>query len=165
AGAALYRERCASCHDAGLARTPTRDALGHMSGDNIRFALTKGKMSEQAAGLSAAQIEALVGFLTGASASAELSNHPEPTPVNPACKSADTPLPDMIGGPRWNGWGVDGRQHRFQPEDMAKLSAQDVPRLKLKWAFGFPGVGQAYAQPAVAPGPRLRRRPRPQGSS
>src|SRR5262249_32208774 len=47
---------------------------------------------------------------------------------------------------------VDERQHRFQPEGMAKLSAQDVPRLKLKWAFGFPGVGQAYAQPAVAAG-------------
>src|SRR5262249_31968394 len=64
AGAALYRERCASCHDAGLARTPTRDALGHMSADNIRFALTKGKMSEQAAGLTADQVNALVRFLT-----------------------------------------------------------------------------------------------------
>jgi polyvinyl alcohol dehydrogenase (cytochrome) len=35
---------------------------------------------------------------------------------------------------------------------MAKLTAQDVPRLKLKWAFGFPGIVQAYAQPAVAGG-------------
>jgi polyvinyl alcohol dehydrogenase (cytochrome) len=32
------------------------------------------------------------------------------------------------------------------------LTAADVPKLKLKWAFGFPGVLAARAQPAVAGG-------------
>jgi polyvinyl alcohol dehydrogenase (cytochrome) len=35
---------------------------------------------------------------------------------------------------------------------MAQLSATDVPRLRLKWAFGFPGVNRAFAQPTVVGG-------------
>jgi polyvinyl alcohol dehydrogenase (cytochrome) len=35
---------------------------------------------------------------------------------------------------------------------MAQLAAADVPRLKFKWAFGFPGDLRAYAQPAVIAG-------------
>ena len=56
---------------------------------------------------------------------------------------------DPMSKPRWNGWGVDPSQHRFQPADMARLSASDLPRLKLKWAFGFPGATRAVAQPTV----------------
>ena len=51
--------------------------------------------------------------------------------------------------PHWNGWGVDPTQHRFQPADMARLDPSDVTRLKLKWAFGFPGASRAVAQPTV----------------
>ena len=43
-------------------------------------------------------------------------------------------------------------QHRFQPADMARLTADRVPALKLKWAFGFPGVRQAYGQPTIVGG-------------
>ena len=35
---------------------------------------------------------------------------------------------------------------------MAQLAAEDVPRLKLKWAFGFPGANFAFAQPTVMGG-------------
>jgi polyvinyl alcohol dehydrogenase (cytochrome) len=35
---------------------------------------------------------------------------------------------------------------------MAQLDAADVPRLKLKWAFGFPGVTRAQAQPTIMGG-------------
>jgi polyvinyl alcohol dehydrogenase (cytochrome) len=35
---------------------------------------------------------------------------------------------------------------------MAGLAAYDVPRLKLKWAFGFPGAVRAIAQPTVVGG-------------
>src|SRR5262249_18464879 len=62
--------------------------------------------------------------------------------------SFDKPL----SGPRWIGWGVTASQQRFQPSDMARLSAGDTPKLKLKWAFGFPDASQAHAQPAIAGG-------------
>ena len=32
------------------------------------------------------------------------------------------------------------------------LTAADVPNLKLKWAFGFPGGAQAYGNPAIVAG-------------
>src|SRR5262249_5489188 len=41
---------------------------------------------------------------------------------------------------------------RFQDASAAGLTAPDVSRLKLKWAFGFPGDQSAYAQPAVVGG-------------
>jgi polyvinyl alcohol dehydrogenase (cytochrome) len=63
------------------------------------------------------------------------------------------PVPaDAFAEPHWNGWGVDLAQHRFQPAAMAQLAAADVPKLKLKWAFGFDGVNRAYAQPTIVAG-------------
>ena len=47
---------------------------------------------------------------------------------------------------------MDEAQNRFQPAAMAQLRAADVPKLKLKWAFGFAYATQAYAQPAVVGG-------------
>ena len=40
--------------------------------------------------------------------------------------------------PMWNGWGDDASNRRFQNAKAAGLTAADVPKLKLKWAFGFP---------------------------
>jgi len=48
------------------------------------------------------------------------------------------------------GWGYDTR--RFVPVDVARLDARDVPRLKLKWAIGFPSALRARSQPVVAMG-------------
>jgi polyvinyl alcohol dehydrogenase (cytochrome) len=58
-----------------------------------------------------------------------------PSPLNPA------------GEPLWNGWGYDIGNSRFQPSP--GLTAEDVPNLKLKWAFAFPEGNSAYGQPAV----------------
>jgi polyvinyl alcohol dehydrogenase (cytochrome) len=59
---------------------------------------------------------------------------------------------DALARPHWNGWGADLSQHRFQPAAMAQLGAADVPRLKLKWAFGFLGATRAQAQPTIMGG-------------
>jgi polyvinyl alcohol dehydrogenase (cytochrome) len=69
-----------------------------------------------------------------------------------ACPDDSAAFADPINAPHWNGWGVDPAQHRFQPAEMAGLAANDVPRLKLKWAFGFPGAVRAVAQPTVVGG-------------
>jgi polyvinyl alcohol dehydrogenase (cytochrome) len=143
-GESLYRQRCATCHDAGLSRAPGRSAMALMSPENVRLALTTGAMSKQAAGLSPAQLESLLQFLVGRSA-------PKQQPVaGSACPADAAPFADSQ--PHWTGWGADPSQHRFQPAEMARLRAEDVPKLKLKWAFGFPGVAVANAQPAVVGG-------------
>jgi polyvinyl alcohol dehydrogenase (cytochrome) len=61
-------------------------------------------------------------------------------------------MTDVMGSPRWTDWGIDLSNTRFQPRAMAGLRAQDLPRLKLKWAFGFPGSTHAWSQPTVAGG-------------
>ena len=71
----LYVQKCATCHEGGLSRAPNRTALAQMSSENIRFALTRGTMKEQAQSLTMAQIEALSKFLsTKNSASARPNN-------------------------------------------------------------------------------------------
>ena len=68
------------------------------------------------------------------------------------CLTAGAPLVDALDTPHWNGWGVDASQHRFQPSKMAQLAAEDIPRLKLKWAFGYPGAIIAFAPPTIMAG-------------
>ena len=73
-------------------------------------------------------------------------------PTKAACPAPAPGFADPLSAPHWNGWGVGLSQHRFQPADMAQLAASEVPRLKLKWAFGIPGASRAYAQPTIMGG-------------
>ncbi|HMB78748.1 MAG TPA: PQQ-binding-like beta-propeller repeat protein, partial [Vicinamibacterales bacterium] len=50
------------------------------------------------------------------------------------------------------GWGPTVENTHFQPAAQAGLSAEQVPRLHLKWAFGFPDTSSAWAQPTIAGG-------------
>src|SRR5476649_1322826 len=77
---------------------------------------------------------------------------PAPPSPGPCPAAAARGFADPISLPHWNGWGVDSSQRRFQPAETAQLAADDVPRLKLKWAFGFPGAKFAFAQPTVMGG-------------
>ncbi len=51
-------------------------------------------------------------------------------------------------GPRWMAWGNDTTNTRYAPQ--GGLTAQDLPRLKLKWAFAYEGATSARVQPALA---------------
>jgi polyvinyl alcohol dehydrogenase (cytochrome) len=147
AGEALYKQRCAACHEGTVPRAPRRDALKQMSAENVRFALLGGSMAVQGLGLSTAQIADLAEFLTGKRPAKE------EIPAAAFCAAdAGRAFADPLSKPHWNGWGVDLEQHRFQPGGMAQLTAEQVPKLKLKWAFGFPGVFRAQAQATVAGG-------------
>lgn len=75
------------------------------------------------------------------------------TPRN-LCAQRAAPFAESMSQPQWNGWGNDSTQRRFQTAERARLRPDAVPRLTLKWAFGFPGASQAYGQPTVA-GKRL----------
>ncbi|HJU18162.1 MAG TPA: PQQ-binding-like beta-propeller repeat protein [Stellaceae bacterium] len=73
-------------------------------------------------------------------------------PPSGFCSTAAPAFTKPLSAPHWNGWGADPAQHRFQSAAMAQLAAGDVPRLKLKWVFGFPGANRSYAQPTVIGG-------------
>jgi polyvinyl alcohol dehydrogenase (cytochrome) len=57
--------------------------------------------------------------------------------------------PVAIGSVQWNGWGRDLFNTRYQPEPA--IRATDVPKLALKWAFGFQG-GIEFGQPTLVDG-------------
>ncbi|MBI1876246.1 MAG: PQQ-binding-like beta-propeller repeat protein [Acidobacteria bacterium] len=140
--AALYKKSCAQCHEDPQARAPDWAAMKQMTVQAILDSLVSGKMAENAQPLSAEEKRAIAQFLGAA-------DTPGATRATTnACPSA--PLADPTRGPRWSGWGLDPENSRFQKD--AGLTATDVPKLKLKWAFGFPDSTSAYSQPAVAAG-------------
>lgn len=71
-------------------------------------------------------------------------------PDMPRCEAA--PLGSPLSSPMWNGWGADLANTRFQSAAAAGLSQADVPRLALKWAFGFPSGEHVASQPTVVGG-------------
>jgi len=85
-----------------------------------------------------------LGMTTALSAQ-DAAQMPNRCPSNPA-------IVNLTTTPSWNGWGAEAGNTRFQPAPAAQLSAADVPRLKLKWAFCFPGARAVSGQPAVVAG-------------
>jgi polyvinyl alcohol dehydrogenase (cytochrome) len=57
--------------------------------------------------------------------------------------------PSAAKSPAWTGWGANAANWRYQNAAQARLSAADVPRLKLKWAFGIPNVKIVRSQPVI----------------
>ena len=61
-------------------------------------------------------------------------------------------MPAEIGGPTWNGWGAGLANTRYQLSSGASIAAAAVPKLTLKWVFGFGGALGARTQPTVVAG-------------
>ncbi|HET9270056.1 MAG TPA: PQQ-binding-like beta-propeller repeat protein, partial [Vicinamibacterales bacterium] len=72
-----------------------------------------------------------------------------PLPAQGRCTVAAQPLRarDLQSG--WNGWGAGVANTRYVPAAAGGVTAPMMPRMKLKWAFGFAGVSSARSQPAV----------------
>ncbi len=66
------------------------------------------------------------------------------TPETNLCGTASSAV--AVGAAQWNGWGFDLDNSRYQPEPA--LRAADVPKLGVKWAYGFQG-GAANGQPTI----------------
>ena len=145
-GEAIYRARCIGCHESSATRAPDLAALRAMSPDSVLTTLRTGSMSTQAQGLSTVQLDNLSRFVAGADTVQNAARS------NGACMEPSAQLAEPLARPHWNGWGGDLSQQRFQPAAMAQLNAEDVPRLKLKWAFGFAGATRAQAQPTLMGG-------------
>jgi polyvinyl alcohol dehydrogenase (cytochrome) len=151
-GAALYAQHCATCHDAGdpQSRIPSRSALQSMSFEHVLRTMTSGSMADMAKERTDDERKAIASFVTGGMS----SNSPATGSNEGAAECPNRPL--RFGGAldslQWNGWGADLDNSRFQPAEIARLTPDQVPRLQLKWAFGFPGVSAAIAQPTVVGG-------------
>jgi len=149
-GFAVFQQRCMGCHgNPRVERAPSPAAIREMSPEKIYEALTTGPMKGQGDGLSEDQRRMVATFMSGRPLGSlqqgDAKNMPNQCAGNP-------PVADPSAGPAWNGWGVDITNSRFQSAKAAGLTADQVPRLKLKWAFGFPTGLSAFGQPSIVSG-------------
>lgn len=143
-GKTLFAENCAACHEGGFPKAPHSYVLQLMTPTGILTTLEEGIMKQQAAHLTHQQRVQIAEYLT----KTDLAKYkPAPGPVICEGKAREF---DLGQPPARVGWGYDNR--RFIPDSNGGLRASDMPRLKLKWAFAFPGAKQARSQPVVAMG-------------
>lgn len=147
-GEALFTARCAACHvnpdPLVNAHAPSREDMALFTPNSVYAALSDGPMRLQATGLDEAQLRLLARWVTGREVSdMELRVDGNLCTDNP-------PLRTAALLPSWNGWGPDTRNTRYAVN--GGVQADELPRLRLKWAYGLPGETQPRAQPAVVGG-------------
>jgi polyvinyl alcohol dehydrogenase (cytochrome) len=130
-GEPIYKSKCAACHDNGVNHAPTLTELAGHSPEDVYEILTNGVMKPMAAGLSEVDLYGVVYYLTGKPPVLNKITGPDSNP----CKT-DSPL--QPAAPQWNGWSNSVRNERYQPN--AGFKTTDIPRLKVKWAFSYPGT-------------------------
>ena len=144
-GAALYKQHCAACHDQISPRIPPRSALQRMSSKRILRTLDFGLMMSIAYPLRREEREAVANFLGTAGEDAA------PFPSSAFCPEKEPSLLSTASA-SWTGWSPTFANTRFQSEQDAGLTVAQVPNLKLKWAFGFPGDIIAFGAPTIRSG-------------
>jgi polyvinyl alcohol dehydrogenase (cytochrome) len=145
-GDAVFARACASCHVEGQTAAPTPATLRALSPESILNALTNGRMQQQGSALSADERRAVALFAAGRGPRDVIA---ATTAIDNICK-VSPPVSDAVTAPAWNGWGNGAANTRFAAD--GGLTAADLPRLKLKWAFGFSGVSAARWRPGLAGG-------------
>jgi polyvinyl alcohol dehydrogenase (cytochrome) len=151
----LFTTQCAICHGPNPAppgspneKAPTRGQLREFPAEAVVSSLTNGKMQLQGSQLTDAQKRLVAEYVTGkhlgeqATAGAQV--------VNKCSFDRATVDPSSVNG--WNGYGNGPAGTRFQDAKTGGITAADLPRLKLKWAFGYNGVAAARTQPTAAGG-------------
>jgi polyvinyl alcohol dehydrogenase (cytochrome) len=142
-GTRVFIAHCQQCHDQNSdAHAPLAEALATRSWEQILAALETGSMRAQGVELTPEERRAVARYLgkAGPTVLPPMTGH---CPANSKPKSSSR---------SWNGWSPDDRNTRFQSAKGAGLTAEQVPSLKVKWAFGFPDTITAYGQPTVVNG-------------
>jgi polyvinyl alcohol dehydrogenase (cytochrome) len=146
-GEAVFNASCLMCHNGDDPRAPALEAMRARGPQAIIDALTSGSMRYQGLALSGDERRAVAEFISGR----RLRGTVRGTTAG-MCTGRRPPLVNPFAGASWNGWGATIQNTHFQPADKAGLSAADLPRLHLKWAFGFSDTTSSWAQPAIAGG-------------
>jgi len=149
-GAVIFEQHCASCHGNPSAATPAPDVLSlwKMTSEAIYAALGKAPHTSLT-GVTDSDLREVAFYL--GRRRVDIAKITDAKLILNPCPG-NSPIGDLSSKPLWNGWGNDVSNARFQTAKGAGLSANQVPNLKLKWAFGFPGAEEVYGQPTVAGG-------------
>ena len=133
-GSKVYEQRCAACHNGNVPRAPQLNVLRQKNPEDILGALLTGPMTFLGMGMPDAERRAVAEYIAGKPLGEEQL---KATATN-LCSQAPGEFSVSDRDPHWNGWGASLANTRFQAAEHAGLSAQQVPNLKLKWAFGYP---------------------------
>jgi len=149
-GAVAFEKHCASCHGNPTAAKPAPDVLSlwKLSAEELYAAMGQAPHTTLT-GVSDADWREVAFYL--GRRRVDIAKITDAKLMPNQCP-ANSPLGDLAAKPEWNGWGNDVSNARYQPAKAAGLTADQVPNLKLKWAFGFPGAEEVYGQPTVAGG-------------
>ena len=147
-GEIVFNRVCSACHkpagETGLdARAPHQETLRQFPPERIYAALTSGKMQAQGSGLSDKERQQVAEWLSGRGLGGSKG---EAASMKARCTFAPKLDPSKA---LWNGWSPGLGNGRFQDAKHAGLNANDLPKLKLKWAFGIPGGVETSSQPTV----------------
>lgn len=146
-GVKVYEQRCASCHNGSVQRAPQLPALRQKSAEDILDALLTGPMVFLGMGMPDAERKAVAEFISGK----QFGDDQLKATITNMCPQAPGEFTVSEKAPQWNGWGVDVANSRVQSAEHAGLTAEQVPKLKVKWAFGY-APGTVASQPTVVGG-------------
>ena len=142
-GSAVYKAHCAVCHDSSTPRVPPSSALRKMSSAVILQSLEAGLMKTEAASLTASERTAVSDYLGSSTPPFAAS-----IPPSAFCSAQKQPS-DGLDSARWTGWGSNSANTRFVSTAAAGVTAKDVPKLKLLWAFGLGDGTAVHSEVAV----------------
>lgn len=148
-GWSTFQTQCAGCHGVvtKIGDAPMVADIRAMTPERVNAAL-QGR-SHHGRTLSDIQARRVGEFMGGRPLGSTNTGDAKAMPNQCA---ANPPMTDPAQGPGWNGWSDDLANTRFQQAAEARLTAAQVPRLTLKWAFGFPYGETNNAQPTVVSG-------------
>ncbi len=141
---ASFTRICAGCHgDPPVARAMTRAAMAALPPEHIFKVISAGRMAPYAMQLGPERQRALAIHISNTA----WGSVPEPAAETLAlCEATDAAADSTV---LWSGWSPGLDNARLQPAARAGLSAADLGRLELRWAFGFPGATTVGVQPAA----------------
>ena len=133
-GEQIYKEHCATCHDTAT-RAPKFAVMRKLPAAFVLRSLELGKMKFQDIMRTGAERRAVSEYVTDKKLPTVAEKDPT---VAGFCSELPGEFPVPNSSAQWNGWGVDATNSRFQPAEAAGLTAEQVSKLKVKWAFGMP---------------------------
>src|ERR1700689_5011444 len=118
AGDAIFKQRCAGCHEQNNPRIPTRETLQKMPAARILRTLNYGAMMTVAYTMSISQREAVANWL----------GTPGKDPAPPASAFCRDRSVRIAANPKllWNGWSPASENTRFQTAEQAGLTLDGV---------------------------------------
>ncbi|WP_420464085.1 PQQ-binding-like beta-propeller repeat protein [Candidatus Palauibacter sp.] len=139
-GMQVFVASCAECHSGQrTVRAPGLTTLGAMTPRAVLSALEGGRMRRHGEQLTPEERRVVAEWLTGETLVETR------LPSSAFCASP----PERAGAVHWSGWGGGAGETGFVDASRAGLTAADLPKLELAWAFGFPDATQVRSKPAV----------------